>query len=133
MSPTSHGKTALRHRRRGRASAAPRRSSSPAAARTSPSTTSREREAPSPSPRASRRWAARRRGIQADVTGAPRLTPPSGARRREFGRIDILVNNAGDLIGRASARPTCTEEFYPTVMDVNVLTTILCRQAVAPA
>jgi 3-oxoacyl-[acyl-carrier protein] reductase len=50
---------------------------------------------------------------------------------REFGRIDILVNNAGDLIGR-SPLAAVTEDFYRKVMDVNVLTALLCTQAVAP-
>lgn len=50
---------------------------------------------------------------------------------RELGPVDILVNNAGDMIGRNTLAET-TEESYREVMDVNVLTTILCSQAVAP-
>jgi 3-oxoacyl-[acyl-carrier protein] reductase len=48
-----------------------------------------------------------------------------------FGRIDILVNNAGGLLGRQSL-VDMTEAFFHDVMNVNVLTTFLCCQAVAP-
>jgi len=48
-----------------------------------------------------------------------------------LGRIDILVNNAGGLVDR-HALVDVTEEFYRAVLDVNVLTTILCCRAVAP-
>jgi 3-oxoacyl-[acyl-carrier protein] reductase len=48
-----------------------------------------------------------------------------------LGPIDVLVNNAGGLVGR---RPLSdiTDEFYRAVMDVNLLTAVLCTQAVAP-
>ncbi len=49
----------------------------------------------------------------------------------QFGRIDILVNNAGGLLGRQSL-VDMTEAFFHDVMNVNVLTTFLCCQAVAP-
>lgn len=46
-----------------------------------------------------------------------------------FGRVDVLVNNAGDLIER---RPLgeMSEALYREVFDVNVLSTLLCTQAV---
>lgn len=46
-----------------------------------------------------------------------------------FGRVDILVNNAGDLIERRSLEEM-TEALYREVFDINVLTTLLCCQAV---
>ena len=49
----------------------------------------------------------------------------------QFGRIDILVNNAGGLLGRHGLIDM-PEEFFHAVIDVNVLTTFLCCQAVAP-
>jgi 3-oxoacyl-[acyl-carrier protein] reductase len=48
---------------------------------------------------------------------------------RDFGRVDILVNNAGDLIERRAVT-AMSEELYREVMDVNVLTALLCTQAV---
>ena len=50
---------------------------------------------------------------------------------RDFGGIDILVNNAGDLVGRKTLAHV-SEELYRQVMDVNVLTALLCSQAVVP-
>lgn len=49
---------------------------------------------------------------------------------RDLGPIGILVNNAGDLLGRRTL-PEITAEHYRAVMDVNVLTALLCTQAVA--
>lgn len=49
---------------------------------------------------------------------------------QELGGVDILVNNAGDLIARTGLSD-CTEAAYREVMDVNVLTTLLCSRAVA--
>jgi len=48
-----------------------------------------------------------------------------------FGRIDVLINNAGGLIARRGLADV-TEDFYRAVMDVNVLTAILCARAVVP-
>ena len=48
----------------------------------------------------------------------------------QFGRVDILVNNAGDLIQRRTLAETA-EELYREIIDVNVLSTLLCSQAVA--
>ena len=66
-----------------------------------------------------------------DVTRAADVGAMVHDVEREVGPIDILVNNAGDLIGR-KALAEMTEDWYREVMDVNVLTTILCTQAVAP-
>ena len=50
---------------------------------------------------------------------------------RDFGRLDILVNNAGDLIER-KALPELSEQLLRQVLDVNVVSTMLCCQAAAP-
>ena len=62
---------------------------------------------------------------------APRSTRVVGGAQARFGRIDILVNNAGGLLGR-HALVDMPEAFFHDVMNVNVLTTFLCCQAVAP-
>ena len=64
-----------------------------------------------------------------DVTRATDVREMFATVEARFGRVDILVNNAGDLIER---RPVTamTEELYREVMDVNVLSTLLCTQAV---
>ena len=64
-----------------------------------------------------------------DVTRAADVREMFATVEARFGRVDILVNNAGDLIER---RPVTamTEELYREVMDVNVLSTLLCTQAV---
>jgi 3-oxoacyl-[acyl-carrier protein] reductase len=64
-----------------------------------------------------------------DVTRAAGVRDMFASVEARFGRIDILVNNAGDLIER---RPltAMTEALYREVMDVNVLSTLLCTQAV---
>lgn len=49
---------------------------------------------------------------------------------RDLGPIGILVNNAGDLLGRQTL-PDMTVQHYREVMDINVLTALLCTQAVA--
>lgn len=48
----------------------------------------------------------------------------------QFGQLDILVNNAGDLVQRSTLAET-TEALYREVMDVNVLSTLLCSQIAA--
>jgi 3-oxoacyl-[acyl-carrier protein] reductase len=64
-----------------------------------------------------------------DVTRAADVREMFGTVEARFGRVDILVNNAGDLIER---RPVAamTEALYREVMDVNVLSALLCTQAV---
>jgi 3-oxoacyl-[acyl-carrier protein] reductase len=65
-----------------------------------------------------------------DVTRSTDVRTMVDAVERELGGIDILVNNAGDLVSR-KALADITEDYYREVMDVNVLTTVLCSQAVA--
>ncbi len=67
----------------------------------------------------------------ADLTRSAEVTRVVGGALARFGRIDILVNNAGGLLGRHSL-PDMPEAFFHDVMNVNVLTTFLCCQAVAP-
>jgi 3-oxoacyl-[acyl-carrier protein] reductase len=69
---------------------------------------------------------------QADATSPADVHGLIAAVETRFGPIDVLVNNAGGLIARTPL-PEVTVEFYRTVIDVNLLTTILVTQAVAPA
>ncbi len=65
-----------------------------------------------------------------DVTRAADVRAMIASIEESHGRLDILVNNAGDLIER---RPLAeaTEALYREVMDLNVLSTLLCSQAAA--
>jgi 3-oxoacyl-[acyl-carrier protein] reductase len=69
--------------------------------------------------------------LQADLTKSADVTRTVSAAERELGRIDILVNNAGGIVGRHPLAEI-TEAFFHDVMNVNVLSTVLCSQAVAP-
>jgi 3-oxoacyl-[acyl-carrier protein] reductase len=69
--------------------------------------------------------------FQADLTRRDEVLRTVCAAESAFGRIDILVNNAGGLLGRHPL-VEMPEAFFHQVMDVNVLTTFLCSQAVAP-
>jgi 3-oxoacyl-[acyl-carrier protein] reductase len=75
---------------------------------------------------------ARAAAFGCDVTRSVDVRAMVAAVERELGGIDILVNNAGDLVSR-KALADITEDYYREVMDVNVLTTLLCSQAVAAA
>jgi NAD(P)-dependent dehydrogenase (short-subunit alcohol dehydrogenase family) len=73
-------------------------------------------------------------GIQADVIKKDQVDAMVEQIVRELGRIDILVNNAGGMLtpferGFASSMP---EEDVRFILDVNLLGTISCCQAVAP-
>jgi 3-oxoacyl-[acyl-carrier protein] reductase len=68
---------------------------------------------------------------QADLTKSAEVTRVFDAAHADFGRVDVLVNNAGDIIGRQPL-VEMAETFFHQVVDVNVLTTFLCCQAVAP-
>src|SRR5262249_17826533 len=69
--------------------------------------------------------------FEADVTQAAQGAAPARGVERRFGGIDILVNNAGDLIERATLA-NVTEPLLRRILDVNVLSTVLCSQAAAP-
>ncbi len=64
-----------------------------------------------------------------DVTRADDVRAMFERVHQQFGRVDILVNNAGDLIERRSLEQM-TEALYRDVLDANVLSTLLCTQAV---
>ena len=68
-----------------------------------------------------------------DVTTASSITSMVDRTLSEFGRIDILINNAASARG-PDRRPLVDlpEEIFRTVMDVKVLGTYLCCQAVIP-
>jgi 3-oxoacyl-[acyl-carrier protein] reductase len=68
--------------------------------------------------------------IQADLTKSGHAAAMVAQVEHHFGRIDILVNNAGGILGRHSL-VEMPEAFFHDVMNVNVLTTFLCCQAVA--
>ena len=71
------------------------------------------------------------RAYAADVTDPADVRSLVQSVERDFGGIDILVNNAGDMIQRRTLAEL-TPDGVRAVLDVNVLSTILCCQAVAP-
>jgi 3-oxoacyl-[acyl-carrier protein] reductase len=68
--------------------------------------------------------------LACDVTRAADVRAMIAGIEERFGRLDILVNNAGDLVERR-ALAELTEGLYREVMDVNVLSTLLCSQSAA--
>lgn len=68
--------------------------------------------------------------VSADLTNSQQVTQCVAQVEHQFGRIDILVNNAGGILGR-HALVDMPEPFFHDVMNVNVLSTFLCCQAVA--
>jgi NAD(P)-dependent dehydrogenase (short-subunit alcohol dehydrogenase family) len=73
-------------------------------------------------------------GIRADVSKKDQVEAMVAQIARELGRIDILVNNAGGALtpferGFASSMP---EDDLRFIMDVNLMSTVFCCQAVAP-
>lgn len=68
--------------------------------------------------------------MQADLTKGDQVARTISETETHFGRIDILVNNAGGLLARTPL-VGMTEQFFHDVMNVNVLSTFLCCQAVA--
>jgi 3-oxoacyl-[acyl-carrier protein] reductase len=70
--------------------------------------------------------------FQADVTVSEQVQQLVRQVDARFGPIDILVNNAGDLIERRTLAEM-SEALFRQVMDVNVTSTFLSCQAVAPS
>ncbi len=70
--------------------------------------------------------------FQADLTKAAEVTALVDAVTARFETIDILVNNAGDLIARQPLL-SMSEEFFRSVMDVNLTSAFLMSRAVGPA
>jgi len=69
--------------------------------------------------------------FQADLTQSAHVSRLVDEVMKRFGSIDILVNNAGDLVAR---RPLLEmdEEFFRSIIDVNLTSTFLVTRAVAP-
>ena len=70
--------------------------------------------------------------FQADLTKSSEVKSLVDAVTARFGSIDILVNNAGDLIARQPLLEM-SEEFFRSVMDVNLTSTFLVCRAAGPA
>ena len=70
--------------------------------------------------------------FQADLTRADEVKALVDEVTARFEAIDILVNNAGDLIARQSLL-SMSEEFFRSVMDVNLTSAFLMSRAVGPA
>lgn len=70
--------------------------------------------------------------FQADLTRADEVKALVDAVTARFEAIDILVNNAGDLIARQPLL-SMSEEFFRSVMDVNLTSAFLMSRALGPA
>ena len=68
--------------------------------------------------------------VAADLTNSLHVAQCVAEVEHHFGRIDILVNNAGGILGRHPL-VDIPEQFFHDVINVNVLSTLLCCQAVA--
>jgi 3-oxoacyl-[acyl-carrier protein] reductase len=68
--------------------------------------------------------------FQADLTKATEVASLVDAVNARFGSIDVLVNNAGDLIARTPLLEM-SEEFFRSVIDVNLTSAFLVSRAVA--
>lgn len=72
-------------------------------------------------------------GIVADVTELAQVNRMVEQAVAEFGRIDILVNNAGGaLVPGPSYASSVPEADFRRMLDINLMGTIFCCQAVAP-
>lgn len=70
--------------------------------------------------------------FQADLTKSAEVGRLVDGVTARFGAIDILVNNAGDLIARQPLL-SMSEDFFRSVMDVNLTSAFLVCRAVGPA
>jgi 3-oxoacyl-[acyl-carrier protein] reductase len=68
--------------------------------------------------------------LRADLTKEGEVLRIVSETEVQLGPIDVLVNNAGGILGR-HALVDMPEAFFHDVMNVNVLSTFLCCQAVA--
>jgi 3-oxoacyl-[acyl-carrier protein] reductase len=73
----------------------------------------------------------RAKAYACDVTRCPDVRSMVAAVEHDFGSLDILVNNAGDLIERRTL-PELSEQLLRQVLEVNVLSTLLCCQMTTP-
>jgi 3-oxoacyl-[acyl-carrier protein] reductase len=70
--------------------------------------------------------------FQADLTNGDQVRTLVSQVEAQLGPIDVLVNNAGDLIQRRTLLEM-TQAMFRQVIDVNLTSTFLCCQAVAPS
>jgi NAD(P)-dependent dehydrogenase (short-subunit alcohol dehydrogenase family) len=71
-------------------------------------------------------------GIAADVTDPDQVNGMFEEVLGEFGRVDILVTNAGGALVRGpSFASSIPEDAFRKMMDINLMGTIFCCQAVA--
>ena len=68
--------------------------------------------------------------IRADLSDAQQCSSLVSSVIERFGRIDVLVNNAGSLIGRRLLAEI-DEEFWDSVMDLNLASVLWVTQAAA--
>jgi len=68
--------------------------------------------------------------LRGDLTKSDEVVRIVSETESRLGPIDVLVNNAGGILGR-HALVDMPEAFFHDVMNVNVLSTFLCCQAVA--
>ena len=71
--------------------------------------------------------------IEADVTDKSAVDDMFEKALAKFGRLDILVNNAGGMLRPVenSHASLVSEDDFRFIMDVNLLSTVLCCQAAA--
>ena len=70
--------------------------------------------------------------IQCDITSEASVTEAYRQTEKLFGKVDILVNCAG-IIGPTAVVGDYPEQAWRRVIDINLIGTFLCCQAVIPA
>jgi 3-oxoacyl-[acyl-carrier protein] reductase len=82
-----------------------------------------------------RKFGVRSIGIEADVRKKDAVEKMVKRVLDEFGHIDILINNAGGMASdpQQSYASTIPEDHLRATIDRNMMGTIFCSQAVAPA
>lgn len=70
--------------------------------------------------------------VQCDITSEASVTEAYRQTEKLFGKVDILVNCAG-IIGPTAVVGDYPEQAWRRVIDINLIGTFLCCQAVIPA